>query len=160
MLAATFLPTTFWKGAVISVDFNALNWTGPGGLRERLAAIADPRHRRGVRHAVDQVLLLALAAVVAGQRTYVAISDWIQGLRPNNGPCSAAAAGGLPTKCPANPPSAAFCNRWTPIRWMPGSRRGSMRNSAGWVTRLRSMAKACGVPGIEPGNARCTSWPG
>ena len=103
MLAATFLPTTFWKGAVISVNFNALNWTGPGGLRERLAAIADPRHRRGVRHAVDQVLLLALAAVVAGQRTYVAISDWIQDLRPEQRALFGCRRWGTTYKVPSEP---------------------------------------------------------
>ncbi|MCL4351670.1 MAG: transposase family protein, partial [Firmicutes bacterium] len=35
-----------------------------------------------VRHRVDQVLVLAVAAVLAGQRTFVAIGDWIQDLRP------------------------------------------------------------------------------
>jgi len=64
------------------VDFNTVNWTGPGGLQEQLARVVDPRHRRGVRHRVDQVLVLALAAVLAGQRTFVAIGDWIQDLRP------------------------------------------------------------------------------
>ena len=64
------------------VDMDTLNWTGPHGLRDRLSAIMDPRHRRGIRHSVDQVLVLALAAVVAGKRSYVAIGDWIHDLRP------------------------------------------------------------------------------
>ena len=64
------------------LDFNTLNWTGPDGLRPRLAALPDPRHRRGIRHRLDHVLLLALAAVLAGQRHYVAISDWIHDLDP------------------------------------------------------------------------------
>ena len=64
------------------LDFNTLNWTGPDGLRPRVAALPDPRHRRGIRHRLDHVLLLALAAVLAGQRHYVAISDWIHDLDP------------------------------------------------------------------------------
>ena len=55
-------------------DFNAVNWTGPDGLR--------PRHRRGIRHRLDHVLLLALAVVLAGQRHDVAISDGIHDLDP------------------------------------------------------------------------------
>ena len=81
-LAAPFLPVTFEGGRLTMVDMDTLNWTGPQGLRDRLSAIMDPRHRRGVRHSVDQVLVLALAAVVAGKRSYVAIGDWIHDLRP------------------------------------------------------------------------------
>ena len=64
------------------LDFNVLNWTGPDGLRPRLAALPDPRHRRGIRHRLDHVLLLALAAVLAGQRHDVAIRDGIHDLDP------------------------------------------------------------------------------
>ncbi len=62
------------------VDFNAVNWTGPQGLRERLQQVSDPHHRRGIRHAQDLVLLLACAAVLAGQRSFTAMSDWIHDL--------------------------------------------------------------------------------
>ena len=81
-LIAPFIPPHLQGGAPLMGDFNSLNWTGPGGLQEQLARVIDPRHRRGVRHRVDQVLVLALAAVLAGQRTFVAIGDWIQDLRP------------------------------------------------------------------------------
>ena len=64
------------------LDFNVLNWTGPDGLRPRLAALQDPRHRRGIHHRLDHVLLLALAAVLAGQRHDVAIRDGIHDLDP------------------------------------------------------------------------------
>ncbi len=81
-LHAPFLPPALIGGTPTMLDFNTLNWTGPDGLRPRLAALPDPRHRRGIRHRLDHVLLLALAAVLAGQRHYVAISDWIQDLDP------------------------------------------------------------------------------
>lgn len=82
LLRAPFLAPALMGGALTMLDFNALNWTGPNGLRDRLAALTDPRHRRGIRHRIDQVLLLALAAVLAGQRNYMAISDWIHDLEP------------------------------------------------------------------------------
>ena len=64
------------------IDFDALNWAGPRGLRDRLKTLIDPRHRRGIRHSVDQILVLALGAVMAGQRTFVGMGDWIRDLRP------------------------------------------------------------------------------
>ena len=79
-LRAPFLTPALMGGTPTMLDFNTVNWTGPDGLRARLATLPDPRHRRGVRHRHDQVLLLALAAVLAGQRHYVAISDWIHDL--------------------------------------------------------------------------------
>ena len=81
-LAAPFLPSTLEGGPLTMVDFNALNWAGPRGLRDRLKTLIDPRHRRGVRHSVEQILVLALGAVVAGQCTFVAMGDWIRDLRP------------------------------------------------------------------------------
>ena len=66
ILDAPFLSAALTQGALTMFDLNALNWSGPGGLRERLTHLTDPRHRRGIRHAVDQVLVLALAAVLAG----------------------------------------------------------------------------------------------
>ena len=83
LLTMPFLPPLLQSGGITMVDFNTLNWAGPGGLRDRLRQVTDPRHRRGIRHAQDQVLLLALAAVVAGKRSMIAISDWIQDLTPD-----------------------------------------------------------------------------
>ncbi len=79
VLRVPFLSAAWMQGAPTRGDFNALNGSGPGGLRERLTLVTDPRHRRGIPHAVDQVLVLALAAVLAGQRHYIALSDWIAG---------------------------------------------------------------------------------
>ena len=46
----------------------------PPGLLGVLAGVADPRHRRGVRHRLAVILGLALCAVVAGARSFTAIA--------------------------------------------------------------------------------------
>jgi predicted transposase YbfD/YdcC len=46
------------------------------GLLRVLAQVADPRHRRGVRHRLAGILGLALCAVVAGARSFTAIAEW------------------------------------------------------------------------------------
>jgi predicted transposase YbfD/YdcC len=46
------------------------------GLLEVLARVADPRHRRGVRHRLMGILGLALCAVLAGARSFTAIAEW------------------------------------------------------------------------------------
>jgi predicted transposase YbfD/YdcC len=46
------------------------------GLLPVLAAIPDPRARRGVRHQLAVILGLALCAVVAGARSFTAIAEW------------------------------------------------------------------------------------
>jgi len=45
------------------------------GLLAILARIADPRHRRGVRHQLRVIVGLALCAVVAGARSFTAIAE-------------------------------------------------------------------------------------
>jgi predicted transposase YbfD/YdcC len=45
-------------------------------LRHFLAGVPDPRHRRGVRHALGSVLAVAAAAVLAGARSFAAIGEW------------------------------------------------------------------------------------
>jgi hypothetical protein len=45
-------------------------------LFEVFAEIADPRHRRGVRHQVDVIVAAALAAVLCGARSFAAIGQW------------------------------------------------------------------------------------
>jgi DDE_Tnp_1-associated len=45
-------------------------------LLEDLATIADPRKRRGRRHTLATVLAVAVAAVLAGARSLVAIGEW------------------------------------------------------------------------------------
>jgi DDE_Tnp_1-associated len=45
-------------------------------LLDDLATIADPRQRRGRRHALGTVLAVAVAAVLAGASSLVAIGEW------------------------------------------------------------------------------------
>lgn len=44
-------------------------------LREVLAEVVDPRKRRGVRHGLVVVLTVAVCAVVAGARSFVAVAE-------------------------------------------------------------------------------------
>ena len=46
------------------------------GLLAVLARVADPRHRRGVRHRLAVILGLAMCAVLAGARSFTAIAEW------------------------------------------------------------------------------------
>jgi len=46
------------------------------GLLAVLAGVADPRHRRGVRHGLTVILGLAVCAVLAGARSFTAIAEW------------------------------------------------------------------------------------
>ena len=46
------------------------------GLVSVLARVPDPRKPRGVRHRLAAVLGLAVCAVMAGARSYVAIAEW------------------------------------------------------------------------------------
>ncbi|WP_328335229.1 MULTISPECIES: ISAs1 family transposase [unclassified Streptomyces] len=47
-----------------------------GGIVGRLAALPDPRDRRGRRHSLVSVLLTPACAVLAGARSYLAIGQW------------------------------------------------------------------------------------
>jgi hypothetical protein len=44
-----------------------------------LAAVADPRARRGIRHRLAAILALAVCAVLAGARSVTAIAEWAVG---------------------------------------------------------------------------------
>lgn len=45
-------------------------------LVQVLKSVPDPRRRRGLRHALPGIVAVALAAVVAGARSYAAIGQW------------------------------------------------------------------------------------
>ena len=45
-------------------------------LLQALSDVPDPRRRRGRRHSLQSILLVAVCAVLAGARTYAAIGDW------------------------------------------------------------------------------------
>jgi membrane protein DedA with SNARE-associated domain len=42
-----------------------------------LAEVPDPRDPRGVRHALPAVIAMAIAAVLAGSKSFYAIGQWI-----------------------------------------------------------------------------------
>jgi predicted transposase YbfD/YdcC len=52
------------------------NADDPPGLLAVLAKVADPRHRRDVRHRLAEILGLAVCAVLAGARSFTAIAEW------------------------------------------------------------------------------------
>src|SRR5688572_7787182 len=52
----------------------------PADLVAALAQVPDPRSRRGIRHRLVTVLALAVCAVLAGARSYVAIAEWAHAL--------------------------------------------------------------------------------
>ena len=46
------------------------------GLADHLEVVGDPRDRRGIRHTLCSMLLIAAAAISAGCRSFVAIGEW------------------------------------------------------------------------------------
>jgi hypothetical protein len=52
------------------------------GLVEYLARVSDPRDPRGVRHTLTSLLLAAVAAVLAGARSFTAIGEWVADAPP------------------------------------------------------------------------------
>jgi len=52
-----------------------LNEDEQQNLLHALAAVADPRHRRGVRYPLASLLAVAVCAVLAGASTFAAIAD-------------------------------------------------------------------------------------
>jgi predicted transposase YbfD/YdcC len=60
----------------------ALLAAGHRRLLEHLARVPDPRKRRGVRHSLSSVLAAAIAAVMAGARSFTAIGEWIADAPP------------------------------------------------------------------------------
>jgi DDE_Tnp_1-associated/Transposase DDE domain len=52
------------------------------GLLEYLAQVPDPRNPRGVRHTLTSLLLAAVAAVLAGARSFTAIGEWVADAPP------------------------------------------------------------------------------
>jgi DDE_Tnp_1-associated len=51
-------------------------------LAECLARVPDPRDPRGLRHSLVSLLLTAVAAVLAGARSFTAVSEWVADAPP------------------------------------------------------------------------------
>ena len=58
------------------INLNEVNLEKPDGLIDRLKQLKDPRKPRGIRHSVTTTLAIAVCAVLAGCRSYVAIGEW------------------------------------------------------------------------------------
>jgi len=54
----------------------------PAGVLAVLSGVVDPRSRRGVRHGCGAVLGIAVCAVLAGAKSYLAIAEWAHDLTP------------------------------------------------------------------------------
>ncbi|MGI8534944.1 MAG: ISAs1 family transposase [Mycobacteriales bacterium] len=54
----------------------------PAGVLAVLSTVTDPRARRGVRHGCAAVLGIAVCAVLAGAKSYLAITEWAHDLTP------------------------------------------------------------------------------
>ena len=52
------------------------------GLAGYLGRVPDPRDPRGVRHTLTSLLLAAVAAVLAGARSFPAIGEWVADAPP------------------------------------------------------------------------------
>jgi predicted transposase YbfD/YdcC len=58
------------------VDVSALEDDQQQDLLLALAAVPDPRHRRGVRYRLASLLAVAVCGVLAGATTFAAMADW------------------------------------------------------------------------------------
>jgi DDE_Tnp_1-associated/Transposase DDE domain len=58
------------------LDLHCATIHGAGGLLERLAAITDPRAKRGVRHRLVSLLAIAAAAALSGAKSFVAVGKF------------------------------------------------------------------------------------
>lgn len=69
-----------------------------GGLPAALAAVPDPRARRGVRHRLSVVVTAVVCAVVAGYRSYAAIAEWVADVPEETAVALGIAAGRRPSE--------------------------------------------------------------
>ena len=102
-----------------------------------LSTLTDPRKRRGVRHGLVTLLSIAVCAVAAGARSFVAIAEWAADL-----PVEVAAAVGIGSTAPSESAVRRLVNGWIPIdstrRSAPGSNRCcASRRRTGSVKRWR-----------------------
>jgi hypothetical protein len=95
-------------------------------LREHLAAVPDPRDRRGIRHTVTTILLIATAAVLGGAHSFTAIGEWAADLPNTCWPHSehAGTADAVSTAHPPRRPCAVWWDWSTATRWTPRSAPG------------------------------------
>jgi len=62
--------------AVVDVSVPEASPESVADLRKHLEGVPDPRSRRGVRHTMCSILVIAAVAVCAGARSFAAIGEW------------------------------------------------------------------------------------
>lgn len=133
----------------------------PAGLLETLARVPDPRKPRGIRHGLPGVLGVALAAVVAGARSFTAIAEWAADAAP-----AALVQLGITGKVPSESTIRRCLQRLAPDdldellgawMWLRTSVIGGRRVIAFDGKTLRGARDA--APGMRPGTW-CICWPG
>ncbi len=72
------LPHPEWNSREQGMDSLSLKLVGEGSLYQALQRVPDPRGRRGRSYRESAgLLVLAIAAVLAGQKSYAAIAEWV-----------------------------------------------------------------------------------
>lgn len=54
----------------------------PKTFLRSLAALPDPRAKRGIRHPLARILVIVICAVIAGAKSLVEIAEWAQDTAP------------------------------------------------------------------------------
>ncbi len=79
------LPHPEWSQKEQGMDSLSLRLVGPGSLYEALQQIPDPRSRRGRSYRDSGgLLVLVIAAVLAGRKSYAAIAEWVGDVVPQD----------------------------------------------------------------------------
>jgi len=81
ILAAEFLSPELKGENNIIIDMNKVNIDKKDGLLEHMALIADQREKRGIRHPQVTILTIAVAAILSGSKSFVAIGEWAANLQ-------------------------------------------------------------------------------
>ena len=72
-------PHPEWNRQEQGMDSLSLRLVGPGSLYEALQQVPDPRGRRGCSHRqIAGLLVLIIAAVLAGRESYAGIAQWVR----------------------------------------------------------------------------------
>lgn len=72
------LPHPEWSSREAGMDSLSLQLVGSGSLYEALLRVPDPRGRRGRSYRESAgLLVLVIAAVLAGSKSYAAIAEWV-----------------------------------------------------------------------------------
>ncbi|MDA8149725.1 MAG: ISAs1 family transposase [Nitrospiraceae bacterium] len=81
VLSAPFDDPLLLETSMSAIPLASLQLDGESGLFTLLrATMSDPRKARGIRHSYLSVLLIGLAGVLAGKRSYESIARWVQDL--------------------------------------------------------------------------------